>query len=80
MGRNRKAKWVGKMNEKIQFMSAIKKTAVVLTVLGAIIFVVNDFADLKILSERNVGNDFLKILVFISSVYVVFSEFIKSKS
>ncbi len=61
-------------------MSVIKKTAVVLTVLGAIIFVVNGFADLKILSERNVGNDFLKILVFISSVFVIFSEFFKSKS
>jgi hypothetical protein len=61
-------------------MSVIKKTAVVLTVLGAIIFVVNGFADLKILSERNVGNDFLKILVFISSVFVIFSELFKSKS
>lgn len=61
-------------------MSVIKKTAVVLTVLGAIIFVVNGFADLKILSERNVGNDFFKILVFISSVFVIFSEFFKSKS
>ena len=61
-------------------MRIIKKTAVVLTVLGAIIFVVNGFADLKILSERNVGNDFLKILVFISSVFVIFSELFKSKS
>ncbi|MFY7732706.1 MAG: hypothetical protein ACOVSR_04430 [Bacteroidia bacterium] len=61
-------------------MSEIKKTTVVLTALGAIIFVVNGFADLKIISERNVGNDFLKILVSISSVYVVFSEFVKSKS
>jgi hypothetical protein len=34
-------------------MSEIKKTTVVLTALGAIIFVVNGFADLKILSERN---------------------------
>lgn len=61
-------------------MSVIKKTAVVLTVLGAIIFVVNGFADLKILSERNVGNDFLKFLVFISSVFVIFAELFKSKS
>lgn len=61
-------------------MNAIKKIAVVLTVLGAIIFVVNGFADLKILSERNVGNDFLKILVVISSFFVLFSEFFKSKS
>lgn len=61
-------------------MSIIKKTAVVLTVLGAIVFVVNGFADLKILSGRNVGNDFLKILVFISSVFVIFSELFKSKS
>ena len=68
------------MNKKIQLMSIIKKTAVVLTVLGAIVFVVNGFADLKILSERNVGNDFLKILVFISSVFVIFSELFKSKS
>jgi hypothetical protein len=61
-------------------MNAIKKTAVVLTVLGAIIFVVNGFADLKILSERNVGNDFLKILVVISSFFVLFTEFFKSKN
>jgi hypothetical protein len=61
-------------------MSTIKKTAVVLTVLGAIIFVINGFADLKILSQRNVGNDFLKILVLISSVFIIFSEFFKSKS
>lgn len=61
-------------------MNAIKKTAVVLTVLGAIIFVVNGFADLKILSERNIGNDFLKILVVISSFFVLFSEFFKSKN
>ena len=61
-------------------MNAIKKTAVVLTVLGTISFVVNGFADLKILSERNVGNDFLKILVVISSFFVLFSEFFKSKS
>ena len=60
-------------------MNAIKKTAVVLTVLGAIIFVVNGFADLKILSERNVGNDFLKILVLLSSVFVIFSEIFQSK-
>lgn len=60
-------------------MNAIKKTAVVLTVLGAIIFVVNGFADLKILSERNVGNDFLKILVVISSFFVLFSEIFQSK-
>jgi hypothetical protein len=61
-------------------MNVIKKTAVILTVLGALIFVINGFGNLKIFSERAVGSDFLKILVAISSVFVLLNEFIKSKS
>jgi hypothetical protein len=61
-------------------MNAIKKTAVILTVLGALIFVINGFGNLNIFSERTVGSDFLKILVTISSVFVLFSEFVKGKS
>jgi uncharacterized membrane protein YuzA (DUF378 family) len=61
-------------------MNAIKKTAVILTVLGALIFVINGFGNFNIFSERTVGSDFLKILVTISSVFVLFSEFVKGKS
>jgi hypothetical protein len=51
-----------------------------LNVLGALIFVINGFGNLNIFSERTVGSDFLKILVSISSVYVLFSEFVKGKA
>lgn len=61
-------------------MKTIKKVAVILTVLGAVIFTVNGFSNLNLLSERTIGIDFLKILIALSSIFVIIAEFTNKKS
>ena len=61
-------------------MNTIKKTAIIVTVLGALVFAFNGFSNSDFLSERNVGNDFIRILVTISSFFTIVSEFFKRKS
>lgn len=61
-------------------MNTIKKTAIIVTALGALIFAFNGFSKSNFLSERNVGNDFIRILVTISSVFIIVNEFLKRKS